>query len=339
MTAQVKQQLKIRDSDIDVARGVGMICVVLGHRIQFLELKYWIFLFHMPLFFILSGLNFKSRAIRSYSFQKARSLIVPYISYASIVLVLDNIISLQTVIKPYLDWPDPHFFVPRILFGGPLLVAAFAVFWFAGCLFISSSLFNAAANRWPLFDYRMLATVAGCYAVAMIEPAGLKLPQGSAAVPLAVVFIWAGAALALIRERRAMLIVLCLATVAAMLPFARALDMRIPLNGTIGNPPLAIAISVLIVSASSYIARIPWVARGLIALGQASLTIMFLHCLILIHGRTVISDRYVLLVAALLLPLLVHWLLERSAFTQRFVLGRRVPRPDPAGRLLGISKA
>ena len=45
---------------IDTAKGIGLICVILGHmRVPYLST--WIYTFHMPLFFFLSGAVFSGR--------------------------------------------------------------------------------------------------------------------------------------------------------------------------------------------------------------------------------------------------------------------------------------
>ena len=53
------------------------------------------------------------------------------------------------------------------------------------------------------------------------------------------------------------------------------------------------------------------------------MTIMFLHALILLHGRTEISNRWVLALLALLIPVAIHRLLERSEIANQYVLGKR----------------
>lgn len=64
---------------IDAAKGIGLLCVILGHLgIPLVET--WVYFFHMPLFFFLSGLVFSGG---KYDFQtflkkKLRSLVLPY---------------------------------------------------------------------------------------------------------------------------------------------------------------------------------------------------------------------------------------------------------------------
>ena len=46
---------KQRQAWIDVLKGVGMILVVIGHTSEKNVLNDWVYTFHMPLFFALSG--------------------------------------------------------------------------------------------------------------------------------------------------------------------------------------------------------------------------------------------------------------------------------------------
>lgn len=71
---------------IDAAKGIGIILVVAGHVPTTAPIKQFIYSFHMPLFFFLSGLVFKSGSLGLKSFiqKKARSLLFPYVCFAII---------------------------------------------------------------------------------------------------------------------------------------------------------------------------------------------------------------------------------------------------------------
>ena len=83
---------KNRYTEVDIARGIGIFFVVLGHSIKqtgvsagwIRILTYIIYSFHMPLFFCLSGfvsakiLEMKKAERFSYSVSRARRLLVPY---------------------------------------------------------------------------------------------------------------------------------------------------------------------------------------------------------------------------------------------------------------------
>ncbi|WP_353939436.1 acyltransferase family protein [uncultured Bifidobacterium sp.] len=48
---------------LDSLRGFGILLVVLGHASRSVGLASWIFSFHMPLFFIISGMLFHEKTI------------------------------------------------------------------------------------------------------------------------------------------------------------------------------------------------------------------------------------------------------------------------------------
>lgn len=77
-----------RIAAIDVARGLGIIAVVAGHSIDTEKaIVTWIFAFHMPLFFMLSGFgaHYDAPAAR-YLAGKARALLLPYLATIALAL-------------------------------------------------------------------------------------------------------------------------------------------------------------------------------------------------------------------------------------------------------------
>lgn len=66
-----------RNVSVDIAKGVGILFVVYGHT--FCPFKDYIYLFHMPLFFLLSGFLYKdNNSIRESLISKFKTLIIPY---------------------------------------------------------------------------------------------------------------------------------------------------------------------------------------------------------------------------------------------------------------------
>ena len=98
--------MKNRDTAIDQIKGILIILVVLGHALQYgygleyLESKQYyyhplfqgIYSFHMPLFSLISGYFFYSSAKKPLGkvfMRKARQLLVPTISFCSLLFVID----------------------------------------------------------------------------------------------------------------------------------------------------------------------------------------------------------------------------------------------------------
>lgn len=77
---------------IDTAKGIGLLCVILGH----LHLPYistWIYTFHIPLFFFLSGCVFAGNkySFKEYFIRKFKSLVIPYFVLGVVILLFNYI--------------------------------------------------------------------------------------------------------------------------------------------------------------------------------------------------------------------------------------------------------
>ena len=86
---------KNRINSLDMAKGIGIILVVIGHS-TFLEenVLTWISSFHMPLFFVLSGILIRKKNEESKKFselvkRKAKSILFPYLTFSIIYLLID----------------------------------------------------------------------------------------------------------------------------------------------------------------------------------------------------------------------------------------------------------
>lgn len=125
---------------LDMAKGVGIFLVVLGHieYIQETTLR-WIFSFHMPLFFVIGGfLAYKkqeegkrlSDSIRS----KAKGILIPYASFSIILLTMNTagrlldpeFLSGEALVRQYLDTATGY---------------GVHILWFLPAYFIASSSF------------------------------------------------------------------------------------------------------------------------------------------------------------------------------------------------------
>ena len=148
------------------------------------------------------------------------------------------------------------------------------------------------------------------------------LPHSLGTAPMAIIFLWAGLVAAPYRSRRGLVILVCAAIALACMPFLGKMDMKKVQYGTVLTPLFAISVSFCIISICYYLSKIDAISKPLSLIGEASLTIMFMHVVIIIHGREFVANKYALLALALGLPIALHWILERSAFTRRYVLGR-----------------
>lgn len=80
------RRLYSRLAALDSLRGFGILLVVLGHTSWSAGLVSWIFSFHMPLFFIISGMLFHERQFLDSFKRKAIRLLVPYVFFGTVTL-------------------------------------------------------------------------------------------------------------------------------------------------------------------------------------------------------------------------------------------------------------
>ena len=86
-----------RRSDIDIAKGFALFLVVLGHVVTMHHTIFrWIYAFHMPAFFFLSGMTFRPEKYPScldYIKKRGRTLIFPYFAITLTALAVCTILS------------------------------------------------------------------------------------------------------------------------------------------------------------------------------------------------------------------------------------------------------
>ncbi len=76
-----------RKSFLDIIKGIGIILVVIGHVYSNATVSYWIYSFHMPLFFFAGGWLYKRRNIVLDIVRRIQTVVVPYLCFGTITLV------------------------------------------------------------------------------------------------------------------------------------------------------------------------------------------------------------------------------------------------------------
>lgn len=80
-------KMKTRLKWIDTCKGIGIILVIIGHSIGDCKLRQWIYTFHMPLFFILTGIllyysKYYDASFKTVFYKKIKSLLYPYLTFS-----------------------------------------------------------------------------------------------------------------------------------------------------------------------------------------------------------------------------------------------------------------
>ena len=130
---------------------------------------------------------------------------------------------------------------------------------FVGCLWISLISLNLVLNFWKPASWQAGSVIVS--AVAMIEPLGIKSPQGLADVPIAIVFLWSGAMIAIVRDHKLWLMAAGILASIACLAFVAEFDMKKVEFGNLLNPVIAVSISLCWLTVSYGLVAFPLSAQ------------------------------------------------------------------------------
>lgn len=144
---------KNRIAWIDLAKGIAMFLVIIGHTVHYGNSGPWItsaiYSFHMPLFFILSGLTFRPSSSDKEVIVKAKKVFLALIVPAILVYLTRIIIE---IFMYHINFMEPSFFITR-LYGllfwtvdycpfSSLTVYRIGRIWFLMTLFLGKTLID-----------------------------------------------------------------------------------------------------------------------------------------------------------------------------------------------------
>ena len=312
---------KSRIEWIDVARGLGIILVVYGHVLRGLILAglipatnpiwlsdYTIYTFHMPLFFVLAGLNVEHSLMKghnSFIIVKLWTIAYPYFLWS---LVQG---SLQLLIPEYLNSPRSAWSLVAILWH-PI-----AQFWFLYALFARHLI------AWACFGRRTVLTL---LAITLLIVRHYNSSSRWDVLAFAFPFYVAGILISSpALQLRLSLTKSLLATGIFSVCFAVSVHYGRILSGGVlssqASLPAAVFGILLTMAASYSIVSISHkLANWLRFLGAASLTIYILHVLAASGTRIALKHVHLLVwqeqlilgtLAGILIPLCAHIFLDR----------------------------
>lgn len=136
---------------VDIVRGILIILVIIGHtKFPYEVYIYW---FHMPAFFMLSGALYKQKELHhlvDYCKKTIQSLLVPYVINFVLITIVSLVIGLIQV-------PELKKYILDFVRGGSYPTYVYGVFWFVTTFSISRMIFITAEAtlpnyiKWPLY--------------------------------------------------------------------------------------------------------------------------------------------------------------------------------------------
>lgn len=124
---------------LDALKGIGIFLIVLGHVTRYEPLIEFLYSFHVPVFFIISGAFFKSRPFADFVRRRLKALLIPYLVFAT----LSTLYWLVIERRFRDDFTSPLSVVANVFFmsGGSEAYSQNAALWFLPALFVAEIIF------------------------------------------------------------------------------------------------------------------------------------------------------------------------------------------------------
>lgn len=274
---------------IDICKGIGITLVVIWHIID-IGHKY-IFWFHMPLFFFISGFLYTSdSSIPVYFKKKVRHLLVPYFLFLLLFSIPDFIVCFESSYKPGsppLGKSMLNLILEKI-YGGRDLFGWFDVVWFVTCLFLTQQLFHCLNCIFKKKKIPMAIFVLFIYIFIIIDSYIVKIHiplfWSLNIVPMAFVFFYAGSILPkkILVNHIVITISFLTLILLVLLDVNRIIDHKFNMKWTVYgiagiNLLAGLCGIILIFGLAHYITRNAGAQSIISKLGKNSLLVMFLH--------------------------------------------------------------
>ena len=162
---------------IDIAKGLGIWLVYIGHVPPSAYVLRFIYNFHMPLFFFLSGLflDEKKYSLKDFVITRCKTLLIPLVTFCIFAVVIN--------------------FIPSFDFKHPSMGIGGAALWFLPVLFFSEVIVYLLWCLTSNILARIFFAVFLCFTGVLIERFSVVLPFALQAVPLSAGFYAFGALL------------------------------------------------------------------------------------------------------------------------------------------------
>ncbi|MFP9099570.1 acyltransferase family protein [Flavobacterium sp. RHBU_24] len=319
MAQQIQQHLRIEW--IDALKGIGILSVVVGH-IYSGNLKLFIFLFHMPLFFFIGGFLFKPvLSFKDFFSKKTIHLLVPYFAFLVCILTPQEIMLLLDGKETILKW------IIRFVCGGVLLFEWTGVFWFTTCFFLTQQVYNYIIVK---FSYRIVWSIVAFF--LMLAYANylffkkMYFPWAVNVVFYALPIMHLGWLYKKNSINQLYLLAFSLVSIVLLLLFWQpsvSLDMK---SNSYGIPGLSfilgLSIIVVLIKLAQLLEHISFIKNILSYIGKASMVIMFMHQVIQYNVRDYVTNNaFIRIIVSLIFSIALYAIFEKFTFTRALFLG------------------
>lgn len=144
---------KKREKWLDILKGIAILLIIIGHTPINDTLYKFIWSFHVPLFFLISGYTFSKREEKEFIKGKFKRLMIPYY-FTCILLIIANIISDMvlhidnvSILPIFKRWIWAGLYGSCWPYHTPFEIYDIGAIWFLCTLFVALILFNFVMNQ------------------------------------------------------------------------------------------------------------------------------------------------------------------------------------------------
>ncbi|WP_057832363.1 acyltransferase family protein [Colwellia sp. TT2012] len=311
---------------IDIVKGIGILTIVIGHITDGI-LREILFLFHVPLFFFLSGYLFKQpQELKSFINKKTNALLIPY---ASFLMVFSSLLLLK-------EWLKTHeiniALITDALWGGQALTGELSVFWFITSLFLTQIVFAliaTVANKKVLSIIMLISLLLAYIAEPFMQDKSYFWAVNT--VLYALPFYYAGylykqfnTSVTSIINHFCIVYTVLFFIAFSLMPEIFYIDIK---YSNLGMPiisfVLSLTVTVVIFIVAQKTSDMSHLAKPFVMLGGMSMTIMYLHQPLQItvkHGFN-LDNQFFLILLTILFSIFCHYMLSRTRLSRQYFFG------------------
>ncbi len=313
---------------IDILKGIGIISVVLGHSglsDMLHDVLYW---FHMPLFFFVSGYLYNKNKFDY--LKKIKSFMIPYFSFyilITLIRITAGSLTFQSVI-------DEHFWL--YLKGGEYIKGYYGVFWFVTVLLATTIIYHLLQKyiKYSLIIHILMVIfyILAYYNAILYKE--LEVYWDLNVVLIAIVYYHIGYLYKqhqeIIHKKIYIVFLFSIIIVSGLLykvlyeGYVYKLSLKYQVYNHFGwDVIVPIAILVLLIALCILLSKSEFLIKFIGAFGASSMTIMYLHNTIMKVLPSYISNFYVVVILAIILPLLFDFIIKKFKVTRILFFGTK----------------
>ncbi|ALP91164.1 acyltransferase family protein [Clostridium butyricum] len=175
---------------IDIMKGIGIILVICGHISQLNTLNTWIYSFHMPLFFFISGITFSMSKKENFIRKKVKKILIPYFIFSILTFIYWSLIERKlrgdntSILSQFIG-----IFISQ---GGEYNHVYNIVMWFLPCLFVTEVTFYLIRNKFSNKLIYCILAISSILGFELSKSVNIRLPWSIDTMFIAIVFYGIG---------------------------------------------------------------------------------------------------------------------------------------------------